>query len=207
MTTPSCAAIRSWPRLARSTGWNSRITNRPAVTSRPMIRWPSPTACSRWACAVCPGTRAKSCSTSTRWATSSTARRRGGTSAVITTARRARCLRWRKSWRRSAIALRTRGSSCGAMRVFAGGNPGLVRVPAGSLLLSGPGEKLRDGRALAARAGGRAGAAFTVSYTHIEPVKECIRTQEEHHGQTDSVEELKRLLETNGVEYKPEYLV
>ena len=50
-------------------------------------------------------------------------------------------------------------------------------------------------------------AAFTVSYTHLEPVKDYIRTQEEHHRQTDFIEELKRLLEKNGVAYKPEYLV
>ena len=49
--------------------------------------------------------------------------------------------------------------------------------------------------------------AFTVSYTYLEPVREYIRTQEEHHRQTDFVEELKRLLEKNGVAYKPEYLV
>jgi putative transposase len=46
-----------------------------------------------------------------------------------------------------------------------------------------------------------------VSYTHLDPVKEYIRTQEEHHRQTDFIEELKRLLEKNGVEYKTEYLV
>ena len=50
-------------------------------------------------------------------------------------------------------------------------------------------------------------AAFTVSYTHIDAVKEYIRTQEQHHRQTDFIEELKRLLARNGVEYKPEYLV
>ena len=50
-------------------------------------------------------------------------------------------------------------------------------------------------------------AAFTVSYTHREPVKEYIRTQEEHHRKADFVEELKNLLEKNGVPYKPEYLV
>ena len=50
-------------------------------------------------------------------------------------------------------------------------------------------------------------AAFTVSYTHLDSVKEYIRTQEEHHRQTDFVEELKRLLEKNGVAYKSEYLV
>ncbi len=50
-------------------------------------------------------------------------------------------------------------------------------------------------------------AAFTVSYSHLDSVKEYIRTQEEHHRQTGFVEGLKRLLEKNGVEYKPEYLV
>ena len=50
-------------------------------------------------------------------------------------------------------------------------------------------------------------AAFTVSQTHVDSVKGYIRTQEEHHRQSDFVEELKRFLEKNGVEYKPEYLV
>jgi len=50
-------------------------------------------------------------------------------------------------------------------------------------------------------------AAFTVSYTHLDAVKEYIRTQEEHHRQTDFIEELKRLLEKNCVEYKRKYLV
>src|SRR5215204_1171040 len=47
-------------------------------------------------------------------------------------------------------------------------------------------------------------AAFTVSYTHLESVKEYIRTQEEHHRQLDFGAELKRLLEKNGVDYKSE---
>jgi len=50
-------------------------------------------------------------------------------------------------------------------------------------------------------------AAFTASYSHVSPVKEYICTQEEHHRKIDFIEELKRLLEKNGVEYKPEYLV
>jgi putative transposase len=50
-------------------------------------------------------------------------------------------------------------------------------------------------------------SAFTASYTHLDLVKEYIRTQEEHHRRTDFIEELKRLLEKNGVEYKPAYLV
>ena len=50
-------------------------------------------------------------------------------------------------------------------------------------------------------------AAFTLRYTHVGAVKEYICTQEEHHRQTDFIEELKRLLEKNAVGYKPEYLV
>jgi len=42
---------------------------------------------------------------------------------------------------------------------------------------------------------------------HIESVRGYIHTQEEHHRQTDFIEELKRLLERNGVEYKPEFLM
>jgi len=49
-------------------------------------------------------------------------------------------------------------------------------------------------------------AAFTVSYSGIEDVKEYIRTQEPHHRQTSFLEELRRLLEENGVDYKEEYL-
>jgi REP element-mobilizing transposase RayT len=49
-------------------------------------------------------------------------------------------------------------------------------------------------------------AAFTVSHTHVGLVKDYILGQENHHRQAEFVEELKRLLERHGVEYKPEYL-
>ncbi len=50
-------------------------------------------------------------------------------------------------------------------------------------------------------------AAFTVSSTHRAAVAEYIRGQEQHHRKVDFVEELKQLLERNGVTYKPEYLL
>lgn len=50
-------------------------------------------------------------------------------------------------------------------------------------------------------------AAFTVSWTHREALKKYISTQEEHHKDLDFVEELKRLLKRNGVEYDPKYLM
>ena len=49
-------------------------------------------------------------------------------------------------------------------------------------------------------------AAFTASYTHLKSIKSYIHNQEEHHRRIDFVDELKRLLERNGVSYKPEYL-
>jgi REP element-mobilizing transposase RayT len=49
-------------------------------------------------------------------------------------------------------------------------------------------------------------AAFTVSHPHVGAVKEYILGQENHRRQAEFVEELKRLLERHGVEYKPEYL-
>jgi len=50
-------------------------------------------------------------------------------------------------------------------------------------------------------------AAFTVSWTHRDALKKYISTQEEHHKDLDFVEELKRLLKRNGVEYDPKYLL
>ena len=50
-------------------------------------------------------------------------------------------------------------------------------------------------------------AAFTVSWTHREPVRNYIATQEEHHRKTDFVSELRQLLEKNGVKYEEKYLV
>ncbi len=50
-------------------------------------------------------------------------------------------------------------------------------------------------------------AAFTVSWTHVGRVTQYIVTQEDHHREHDFVEELKHLLERNGVDYDPKYLV
>ncbi len=47
---------------------------------------------------------------------------------------------------------------------------------------------------------------FSVSWTHAESVSHYIQAQEQHHAQTPFTEELKRLLEKNGVSYDPEYL-
>ena len=50
-------------------------------------------------------------------------------------------------------------------------------------------------------------AAFTVSWTHIEAVRHYIATQEEHHRKTGFVQELRHLLEKNGVKYEEKYLL
>lgn len=50
-------------------------------------------------------------------------------------------------------------------------------------------------------------SAFTVSWTHIEAVRQYIATQEEHHHKTDFVTELKTLLDKNGVKYEEKYLL
>ena len=50
-------------------------------------------------------------------------------------------------------------------------------------------------------------AAFTVSWTHIDAVRQYIATQEEHHRKFDFVAELKTLLDKNGVQYDPKYLL
>ncbi len=50
-------------------------------------------------------------------------------------------------------------------------------------------------------------AAFTVSATHRDVIKKYIAGQEEHHMNFGFIDELKRLLEKNGVEYDPKYLV
>jgi len=49
-------------------------------------------------------------------------------------------------------------------------------------------------------------AAFTVSWTHRDAVKEYIAKQEEHHQKCDFIEELRRMLERNGVAYDPKFL-
>ena len=50
-------------------------------------------------------------------------------------------------------------------------------------------------------------AAFTVSHTHRDPLKGYIAGQEEHHRTLNFMDELKQLLEKNGVEYDPKYFV
>lgn len=50
-------------------------------------------------------------------------------------------------------------------------------------------------------------AAFTISWTHRDALKKYISSQEEHHKKCDFVQELKRLLKRNGVEYDPKYLL
>jgi len=47
---------------------------------------------------------------------------------------------------------------------------------------------------------------FSVSWNHCAAVRRYIDGQEEHHRQTSFSDELKRLLEKNGVKYDPKYL-
>ena len=49
-------------------------------------------------------------------------------------------------------------------------------------------------------------AVFSVSATHVEPVRQYIAGQEEHHRKANFLDELKTLLEKNGVAYDPKYL-
>jgi putative transposase len=49
-------------------------------------------------------------------------------------------------------------------------------------------------------------AIFTLSWTHAAAVRRYIAGQEEHHRQTPFLEELRRVLERNGVHYDPQYL-
>ena len=48
---------------------------------------------------------------------------------------------------------------------------------------------------------------FSVSWTHLPVVKRYIEGQEEHHRKLSFCDELKRLLEKNGVVYDPKYLL
>ena len=50
-------------------------------------------------------------------------------------------------------------------------------------------------------------AAFSVSWTHLDAVRNYIATQEVHHQKTDFVAELRALLEKNGVKYEEKYLL
>jgi putative transposase len=49
-------------------------------------------------------------------------------------------------------------------------------------------------------------AIFSVSWSHVEAVRRYIAGQEEHHRKVGFNDELKRLLEKNGVKYDPKYL-
>jgi REP element-mobilizing transposase RayT len=50
-------------------------------------------------------------------------------------------------------------------------------------------------------------AAFSVSPSHLDAVRAYVNGQEEHHRRVGFVDELKRLLERNGVDYDPRYLL
>ena len=50
-------------------------------------------------------------------------------------------------------------------------------------------------------------AIFSVSWTHVPAVRRYIANQETHHQKIPFVDELKRLLEKNGVKYDPKYLL
>ena len=50
-------------------------------------------------------------------------------------------------------------------------------------------------------------AIFTVSWTHVPAVRHYIANQEAHHQKASFSDELKRLLEKNGVSYDPKYLL
>ena len=50
-------------------------------------------------------------------------------------------------------------------------------------------------------------AIFSVSWTHVPVVAQYIAGQETHHRQTQFSDELKRLLEKNGVTYDARYLL
>jgi REP element-mobilizing transposase RayT len=49
-------------------------------------------------------------------------------------------------------------------------------------------------------------AVFSVSATHVDAVRGYIAGQEEHHRKAGFLDELKVLLEKNGVAYDPQYL-
>ena len=50
-------------------------------------------------------------------------------------------------------------------------------------------------------------AAFTVSVSNIESVRKYIQNQPEHHQKLTFQDELVRLLEKHGVQYKPEFML
>ena len=48
---------------------------------------------------------------------------------------------------------------------------------------------------------------FSVSWTNVSVVRRYIENQEMHHHNTTFVDEMKRMLEKNGVKYDPKYLL
>ncbi len=50
-------------------------------------------------------------------------------------------------------------------------------------------------------------AIFSTSWTHISVLRTYIANQEEHHRKTTYVDELKKLLAKNGVQYDSKYLL
>jgi REP element-mobilizing transposase RayT len=50
-------------------------------------------------------------------------------------------------------------------------------------------------------------AIFSTSWTHCQILRRYIAGQEEHHRKASFVDELKRLLEKNGIQYNPQYLL
>jgi len=48
---------------------------------------------------------------------------------------------------------------------------------------------------------------FTVSWTHVSVVHRYIVSQEIHHRKLPFVDEMKRILKRNGVDYNPKYLL
>ena len=49
-------------------------------------------------------------------------------------------------------------------------------------------------------------AVFSLSWTHVAAARQYIEGQEEHHRKTVFMDELRRALERNGVQYDPKYL-
>ena len=50
-------------------------------------------------------------------------------------------------------------------------------------------------------------SVLTLSWTHVPVLRRYIANQEGHHRKTSFVDELKRLLDKNGVRYDPKYLL
>jgi hypothetical protein len=48
---------------------------------------------------------------------------------------------------------------------------------------------------------------LSVSWTHVPAVRRYLTNPEAHHHKIPFVDELKRLLEKNGVKYDPKYLL